>query len=67
MLGLERAMAKMEVKFMETMNERMTIETVVCPETLTLTTYSWWDENLVTETEIDLTPLAEAIEARLKK
>jgi hypothetical protein len=65
MLGMEKAMAAIEAKFIETMNDRMEIRSMISATDLTLTSFSYWDGNLIAEQSFDLTPLVEAIEARI--
>jgi hypothetical protein len=65
MLGMEKAMAAIEAKFIDTMNDRMEIRSMISATDLTLTSFSYWDGNLIAEQSFDLTPLVEAIEARI--
>ena len=63
---IEKILARFEKKILDTMGDRMSIETVFCAEEMTLTTVSFWDGDKVSEYVFDLMPLVDAIEARIK-
>jgi hypothetical protein len=63
---LEKMIEKAEAKILHSLGDRLHIETEVDAETLSLRSYTYWDDVLVQEQEFDLTPLVDAIVERLQ-
>ncbi len=62
---IDKLLEKIENAFLATLSERMTIESEFNDQTLELTTYSYWDETLVSEYTLDLTPRVDAVARRI--
>lgn len=62
---LESIMAKMEKKFMHALEDRLSVETHIDEESVSLTTVTHWDGIEVSSVTVDLTPLIDIIREKL--
>ena len=66
MIGLDKAIAKIEKKMINGLGDRLQIVTDIDEDDLLLSTASYWDGILVSQTEMDLSPLVNAVLKRVQ-
>lgn len=63
---IDKIIAAVESRMLGMLGDKLTLETDFDPDTLVLTTVSYWDNQVVSSTDFDMTEIVEAIVARLQ-